>query len=123
MRPLLIAAALFATTVVPPAARGQTAYPVKNIRVIVPSPTGGPSDIVARLLGDKLASAWHGHNDDGCFVWRCCCIKYFSSWADHLHGSRRGASGFQKFTSVHKILLINRHEHAVTASLRSWMKW
>jgi len=34
----------------------QTSYPTKNIRVIVPSPTGGPSDIVARLLGDKLAA-------------------------------------------------------------------
>ncbi len=38
-------------------AYGQTAYPVKNIRVIVPSPTGGPSDIVARLIGDKLAQS------------------------------------------------------------------
>lgn len=36
----------------------QQAYPVKNIRVIVPSPTGGPSDIVARLVGDKLAQAF-----------------------------------------------------------------
>lgn len=33
-------------------------YPSKNIRVIVPSPTGGPSDIVARLIGDKLANAF-----------------------------------------------------------------
>jgi tripartite-type tricarboxylate transporter receptor subunit TctC len=56
-------AALFALSVValsPSAANialGQTTYPSKNIRVIVPSPTGGPSDIVARLLGDKLAQA------------------------------------------------------------------
>ena len=39
-------------------ARGQPAYPAKNIRVIVPSPTGGPSDIVARLIGDKMAQAF-----------------------------------------------------------------
>jgi hypothetical protein len=39
-------------------ALGQPAYPVKNIRVIVPSPTGGPSDIVARLIGDKMAQAF-----------------------------------------------------------------
>ena len=44
-------------TGLPLAAQGQPAYPVKNIRVIVPSPTGGPSDIVARLLGDKLTQA------------------------------------------------------------------
>jgi len=42
---------------VPTIAQGQTTYPTKNIRVIVPSPTGGPSDIVARLLGDKLATS------------------------------------------------------------------
>ena len=57
MRPLLIAAASFAFAVASLTAHGQTAYPVKNIRVIVPSPTGGPSDIVARLLGDKLTQA------------------------------------------------------------------
>lgn len=62
MRHILIAAASFAivTAVAPLAAHvayGQSAYPIKNIRVIVPSPTGGPSDIVARLLGDKLAQS------------------------------------------------------------------
>jgi tripartite-type tricarboxylate transporter receptor subunit TctC len=53
----LMAAALYVVAVAPLAAQSQTAYPVRNIRVIVPSPTGGPSDIVARLLGDKLAAA------------------------------------------------------------------
>lgn len=59
MRYALIAAAtiVFGNMVSPLAAQGQTAYPVKNIRVIVASPTGGPSDIVARLLGDKLTQA------------------------------------------------------------------
>ncbi len=59
MRYALIAAATiaFGNMVSPLAAQGQTAYPVKNIRVIVASPTGGPSDIVARLLGDKLTQA------------------------------------------------------------------
>ncbi len=57
MRRLLIAIVACAVALIPLAARSQTAYPVKNIRVIVPSPTGGPSDIVARLLGDKLTHA------------------------------------------------------------------
>lgn len=39
-------------------AAAQTAYPTKSIRFIVPVTTGGPSDIVARLLGDKLATAF-----------------------------------------------------------------
>lgn len=59
MRYVLIAAASFAFGIMlsPHVALGQTAYPAKNIRVIVASPTGGPSDIVARLLGDKLTQA------------------------------------------------------------------
>ncbi len=57
MRRLLIAIVACAVALIPLAAQSQTAYPVKNIRVIVPSPTGGPSDIVARLLGDKLTQA------------------------------------------------------------------
>jgi tripartite-type tricarboxylate transporter receptor subunit TctC len=55
MRHLLIAAALLIHAYAP--AWAQPAYPTKNIRVIVPSPTGGPSDIVARLIGDKLATS------------------------------------------------------------------
>ena len=63
MRRLFIAAASFTivtAAVLPLGAKvayGQTAYPTKNIRVIVPSPTGGPSDIVARLIGDKIAQS------------------------------------------------------------------
>ena len=55
--PFLIAACAAGAAMLPQTASSQTAYPVKNIRVIVPSPTGGPSDIVARLLGDKLTQA------------------------------------------------------------------
>jgi tripartite-type tricarboxylate transporter receptor subunit TctC len=55
MRHMLIAAASFAIAVAPPAAHSQGTYPVKSIRLIVPVTTGGPSDIVARILGDKLS--------------------------------------------------------------------
>ena len=40
-----------------PVARAQPAYPSKAIRLIVPVTTGGPSDLVARIVGDKLATS------------------------------------------------------------------
>src|SRR5687768_11377890 len=33
-------------------------YPTRPIRVIVPFPAGGPSDIVARVIGQKMSEDW-----------------------------------------------------------------
>ena len=41
-----------------PAALRAQAYPVKPIRWVIPYPTGGTSDFLARLLGQKLTEAW-----------------------------------------------------------------
>ena len=35
----------------------QGAYPSKPLKIVVPVTTGGPSDLVARILSDKLAAA------------------------------------------------------------------
>ena len=57
MRHMLIAAASVAIAVAPLAAHSQSAYPTKSIRMIVPVTTGGPSDLVARILGEKLSAS------------------------------------------------------------------
>lgn len=39
----------------------QQAYPAKPLKMVMPFPAGGPTDILGRLLGQKLTEAW-GHN-------------------------------------------------------------
>lgn len=50
------AAALLLAIVGPVAA--QTAYPAKPIRVLIGTPAGGGSDLMARLVGQQLTAAW-----------------------------------------------------------------
>lgn len=53
-RHLLAAPALLA----PVAARAQAPFPDRAVRYIVPFPPGGLTDIMARLVGQKLAEIW-----------------------------------------------------------------
>src|SRR5213596_3130780 len=49
--------ALFIALCVSAGALAQGGWPAKPIRMVVPVTTGGPSDLVARILGEKLAAA------------------------------------------------------------------
>ncbi|MGH8660849.1 MAG: tripartite tricarboxylate transporter substrate binding protein [Burkholderiales bacterium] len=55
--PFLMMLFLAAAAVPAPAARAQ-AYPAKAIRIIVPFPAGGTSDILSRAIGQKLTEEW-----------------------------------------------------------------
>ena len=41
-----------------PAAKPAASYPNKPLRIIIPYPPGGTSDILARLLGVKITESW-----------------------------------------------------------------
>jgi tripartite-type tricarboxylate transporter receptor subunit TctC len=65
---ILFALAAFSALTLGPAttqnARAQAGkdaanFPSRAIRIIVPFPAGGPSDVLARLIGQKMSEDWH----------------------------------------------------------------
>jgi tripartite-type tricarboxylate transporter receptor subunit TctC len=55
---LMLALAAVASAVAPAALAQGAAYPNKSIRFIVPYPAGGGTDIIARMIGGRLETAW-----------------------------------------------------------------
>src|SRR5262249_19436572 len=50
-------AALMAVTALLVGLQGASAFPDRPVKLVVPSPAGGPPDQIARLLSDKMATA------------------------------------------------------------------
>jgi len=58
MRRFISRLAALALAALVPAVASAQAWPAKPVRMIVPFPAGGATDVVARLLGQKLGEAW-----------------------------------------------------------------
>src|SRR6184192_2789776 len=55
-----IALAILGTVVTGTAAAQERpdAFPTRSIKIVVPFPAGGPSDILARMIGQKMSEDW-----------------------------------------------------------------
>ena len=56
--PCVAAALLLSCAWLPAGAQAPAGYPNKAIHVVVPSPAGGPPDLIARMITPKLAAAF-----------------------------------------------------------------
>ena len=55
---LLLAPQVLASLVLP--AQAQSDYPARPVKLVVPFAAGGPTDVVARILGEMLSARWGG---------------------------------------------------------------
>jgi tripartite-type tricarboxylate transporter receptor subunit TctC len=58
MKPIRVLMAMLLVPMAAHAASAQTAFPERTVRILVGYVPGGPNDIIARAIGDKLAQAW-----------------------------------------------------------------
>src|SRR4029079_6992687 len=58
MRLRLIALTILALVLAAGGSRAQPQVPTKTVRVVVPYPAGGGTDVLGRLLADQLARKW-----------------------------------------------------------------
>jgi tripartite-type tricarboxylate transporter receptor subunit TctC len=49
---------LAAAPLLPSAASAQATFPTRAVRMVVPYPPGGATDVIARMIGEKLTTQW-----------------------------------------------------------------
>lgn len=55
---LRLAAGAAALSAIPPGPGAAQTYPDRRVRIVVPYSAAGPTDVVVRILSDRLAAAW-----------------------------------------------------------------
>jgi tripartite-type tricarboxylate transporter receptor subunit TctC len=55
MRCIRVAALLLLSALAVAPAAAQEAFPTRPIRIVVPFPAGGPSDVLARMIGERMS--------------------------------------------------------------------
>lgn len=58
MRALLTLALLAVASIAPAKAQDAQGFPNRPVRIVVPFPAGGPTDVNMRILGQKLSELW-----------------------------------------------------------------
>jgi tripartite-type tricarboxylate transporter receptor subunit TctC len=58
MKAIRVLIAMLSVSMTAQVASAQTAFPERTVRILVGYVPGGPNDIIARAIGDKLAQAW-----------------------------------------------------------------
>ena len=56
----VVTLALTALTIAAAQAQPAADYPNAPVKILVPFAAGGPTDVVARILGEQLSSRWGG---------------------------------------------------------------
>jgi tripartite-type tricarboxylate transporter receptor subunit TctC len=90
--------------IVPVALHAQT-YPSKPVRIIVPFPPGGSTDLVGRMVAAKISEAWGG---------RQAIVLEYRAGASGLIGTN---AGVRAEPDGYVLTLGNNQTHATNASL------